>query len=453
MTKNNTYVLFTLGEDEARKKDWPDYLALGITQTDVPTLLNYITDDTLINADDDSENIWVPLHAWRALGQLKATEAAEPLIALFDNMVDDDWAFSEVPSVLGMIGEASIAPLTACLNNEQLKEFARIMGMDGLAEIAIRHPHLRNEILRHYQTYLRQPDLSMLGLNGLLIARLLDLEAKELIDDIRDCFAKNCIDISCAGDLEDIEIEFGLREKRSTPRAPFVDYIEPPTLSRPKNDDDLFEMLGYYLIRYGCDESILAISELDGFFAAINCSPTLITPSVWVQAIWGGEEFCPDWEDKKELEDFMEKLFSFYSHGLDCMNHEKYNTLFLHRKVNGKPYLIVDEWCEGFLKAINLWEPLNAADQRTLNTALEPINLFATEEGHERLESLSKTEMETYQKKIKPNVMALFQCFNQQQEISQAQSPVPIVNNTIKLKRNAPCPCGSGKKYKKCCLH
>lgn len=29
--------------------------------------------------------------------------------------------------------------------------------------------------------------------------------------------------------------------------------------------------------------------------------------------------------------------------------------------------------------------------------------------------------------------------------------PQPIVNATPKVGRNAPCPCGSGKKYKKCC--
>lgn len=29
----------------------------------------------------------------------------------------------------------------------------------------------------------------------------------------------------------------------------------------------------------------------------------------------------------------------------------------------------------------------------------------------------------------------------------------PLVRDTEKTGRNDPCPCGSGKKYKKCCLH
>ena len=28
----------------------------------------------------------------------------------------------------------------------------------------------------------------------------------------------------------------------------------------------------------------------------------------------------------------------------------------------------------------------------------------------------------------------------------------PIINRGEKVRRNDPCPCGSGKKYKKCCL-
>ncbi|MBQ7600326.1 MAG: SEC-C domain-containing protein, partial [Clostridia bacterium] len=34
---------------------------------------------------------------------------------------------------------------------------------------------------------------------------------------------------------------------------------------------------------------------------------------------------------------------------------------------------------------------------------------------------------------------------------SEAQRKKPVVNKTAKVGRNDPCPCGSGKKYKKCC--
>ena len=36
--------------------------------------------------------------------------------------------------------------------------------------------------------------------------------------------------------------------------------------------------------------------------------------------------------------------------------------------------------------------------------------------------------------------------------LEQASPTRPVVNATSKLSRNDPCPCGSGRKYKKCCM-
>jgi len=38
-------------------------------------------------------------------------------------------------------------------------------------------------------------------------------------------------------------------------------------------------------------------------------------------------------------------------------------------------------------------------------------------------------------------------------EVAASGKPKPIVRPGSRLKRNDPCPCGSGKKYKKCCLN
>jgi hypothetical protein len=54
--------------------------------------------------------------------------------------------------------------------------------------------------------------------NGFTIASLVDMAAVEAIDTIRDAFRRDVIDISVAGDLEDVEIDLGLREQRSTSR-------------------------------------------------------------------------------------------------------------------------------------------------------------------------------------------------------------------------------------------
>src|SRR5579864_7878643 len=52
------------------------------------------------------------VHAWRALGQLRAVEAVEPLLELFDRLEDDDWVHEELPAVFGLIGPARICICT-----------------------------------------------------------------------------------------------------------------------------------------------------------------------------------------------------------------------------------------------------------------------------------------------------------------------------------------------------
>jgi hypothetical protein len=46
---------------------------------------------------------------------------------------------------------------------------------------------------------------------------LIDLAAVEVIDTMREAFRRKSVDISIAGDEEDVEIALGLRDSRSTP--------------------------------------------------------------------------------------------------------------------------------------------------------------------------------------------------------------------------------------------
>ncbi len=44
--------------------------------------------------------------------------------------------------------------------------------------------------------------------------------AVEAIDLIRAAYAKECVDLSLLGDIEDVEIEMGIRDHRATPPSP-----------------------------------------------------------------------------------------------------------------------------------------------------------------------------------------------------------------------------------------
>jgi uncharacterized protein len=449
-TNDKTKILFTLGEVD-RSGQWHDYLQYGFSNDDVSVLLELTADEELNAANAQSKEVWVPLHAWRTLGQIGSTKAVTPLIALFDVLVKDDWALSDLPMVMGMIGELAIDPLVVYLNANHHDEFARVMAADSLAAIATQQPSCRDRVVQCYRDYMLSPDESAGNLNGLVICCLMDFDAKEAIDDIRQLFEKGCVELSCAGDLEEVEIEMGFRSERSTPRPNFLQLhgLDDSSDSQSLDTDNTIDMIDHYLMHYGHDDSVLDVSELDGFFAALACSPNMIKPSQWLPAIWGGEALMPKWESKKELDDFSTAIFAFYNHVMESLNTQKYEALFLEREGDTKNHLIVDEWCNGFLRGLNLWGPMTSTEAVFTEECIQSIRLFATDAGFEKLDTMNGKEIEAQQKKIEPDLNRLFQHFYEQRK----QPAQPIVSDLPKVGRNDPCPCGSGKKYKKCCLH
>jgi len=441
-TANRTQVLLELGAADQRG-EWPDYLQYGFTEADVPALLELVADESFDQADSDSREVWAPLHAWRTLGQLGNSRAAIPLIDQFDRLCEDDWALPELSKVVGMLGTPAIDPLAIYLNNASHKEFARIMALDALAEIVKHLPACRERVIRCYRDYMHNPEESTPVLNGLLIGRLLDLNATEVIDDIRQLFARDCVDITCAGDLEEVEIGLGFRSERATPKPNYAELygFDPLDEVEKPDSDDVPELLNYYLLQYGHDDSILDVSELDGFFAALACAPETILPSRWMPAIWGGEERSPEWPDEEEIGEFTRAVFAHYNQVMQGMNDDVYKALFLEHEVEGKTYTIVDTWCEGFLRGVNLWTALIPADAAVTEEYIQPISLFATEDGFRRLESMSEAEVMEQQELIGPAVRRLFQHFLAQRR----QAATPYVRESKKIGRNDPCPCGSGK--------
>src|SRR5262245_20529152 len=88
---------------------WRDYLSGGIRREHIPELIRLLSDGAFLTAEEPE--VYAHIHAWRALGQLRAAEAIEPLLELIaeqENEADwSEWISQEVPVALGMIGPAA----------------------------------------------------------------------------------------------------------------------------------------------------------------------------------------------------------------------------------------------------------------------------------------------------------------------------------------------------------
>ena len=207
------------GYDSVRRNEpWPDYLELGFTEEHVPELIRMATDGDLNKADRDSLEVWAPLHAWRALGQLRAESAARPLVRLLEQFKDDDWLNDELPEVFSLIGPAAITTLAAFLGDEHVEEICRISVPECLERIALNYSGSRDACVGVLARQLEKCETNGPTLNGFLVLSLTNLKATEAIDEIRKAFADDYVDLVVQGDVEDVEMEMGLRTQRSTPR-------------------------------------------------------------------------------------------------------------------------------------------------------------------------------------------------------------------------------------------
>jgi uncharacterized protein len=199
------------------------------------------------------------------------------------------------------------------------------------------------------------------------------------------------------------------------------------------------------------DEGVLDVSELDGFFTAIVSGPMTIMPSQWLPAVWG--DFEPAWEDEK---DFTEILSLMMRH-LNAVAHmlmetpDEFEPVYLEREVKGRTYTIVDEWCEGYLRGVKLSQEYWDKGGKEMTALLAPILAF-TGVTNWRGHDFAIDELEKLQQSIAPNVRAIHAYWlARRAELESAARPVR--RSESRVGRNDPCPCGSGKKYKKCCLH
>jgi len=225
--------LLTLGECR-RGGNWPDYLALSIGPEQIPDLIRMMQDEELNRAGSQSLEVWAPVHAWRALGQLRAEAAIEPLIGLMEQIDEDyeQWIGEEIPEILGMIGSAAVPKLAKCLTTPRDGMWAQTTASFALAEIGNRHPEARDDCVSALTRGLENLAAHDPGLNGFLISNLVELEAVEAAPLMEQAFAGNHVDITIMGDWENVQIRLGLLAERQIPAPRYVqltDLVPPPS--------------------------------------------------------------------------------------------------------------------------------------------------------------------------------------------------------------------------------
>ena len=214
-----------------RVEAWPNYPTLyGLSDRDVPDLIRLATDLELALADSDAPETWAPIYARRALGQLQATAAAEPLLDLFDVEVDDALLI-ELPLVYGLIGPGAIKPLKAHLSDRTKKWLSRAGAAEALAIIGRHYEMAYHDCVRALTQQLQQYVKQNPEFNGFLITFLIRLGAVEMAPLMEQVFAHKKVDRQITGDWDQVQADLGLipyselqRRRYEASHRPLVDF-------------------------------------------------------------------------------------------------------------------------------------------------------------------------------------------------------------------------------------
>lgn len=219
--------LLTLGRPDNR--GWRDYLKMDITRADIPELIRLVEDKDLrwmekpddMSEEEDLTEWYGQIHAWRALAQLKAEEAIPALLSILHEIDEygDDWYGEDSFEVFPMIGPAAIRPLAEYLADTKHGTWARVAASESLQKMVEAHPETKEECAAAVVAALLGYKDNDESLNGAMISDLVYMDAaREHLDLIEEAFKSGNVDEVVDGDFEDIQVKWGLIEKRSKPR-------------------------------------------------------------------------------------------------------------------------------------------------------------------------------------------------------------------------------------------
>jgi uncharacterized protein len=230
-------------------------------------------------------------------------------------------------------------------------------------------------------------------------------------------------------------------------------------ISDPLDDEELAFLDEFLLYRMdvetsdriaaaGGDEGILDVSELDGFLTAIASGPSPIAPSRWLPAVWGAQQ--PTWESENQFEEVFEMLIRHQNSIVETLMQapDQFEPMFNGHEAGGTTHLIADEWCSGYMRGVELDADAWKKNETDIAALLGPIKLWGTEEGVDLVNAMSEADQERERGAIAASARALHKYWLAR----RTPPPAPVRRVEPKVGRNDPCPCGSGKKYKQCCL-
>jgi uncharacterized protein len=202
-------------------------------------------------------------------------------------------------------------------------------------------------------------------------------------------------------------------------------------------------------------ENVLTLSQVDGLIAGVIVCPDLILPGEWLPLIWGGHgDTSAVFDDVQHARQVMAMVMEHYNAVSDAlMPKGRFGPLFDIDTRNDD--VLWEIWMEGFDTAIKLrpgrWgEIVEGDDEEAALAVAGLIELAGISRGDSRLSGETRDAIIAGAPDLIPAWVRTLNRWRLEHHGTPGAA-APAAGHG-KVGRNDPCPCGSGKKYKKCCL-
>lgn len=236
--------------------------------------------------------------------------------------------------------------------------------------------------------------------------------------------------------------------------------IQPTTqevqdMMTPLSDAEL-EELDLFLLDGVDNDKAMTLDRLDGYLHAIAMGPQTIMPSQWLPKIWGKDNaMMPPTDNMDQLNHMTGLVMRQYNSIIQGFEHKPplvapcWNT----RKYAIGEFEDAEIWAYGFAEGVALnraaWKPL--FDTAQGQQWYRPIGLLGEEAFSADQNELTRTPMQREQlaQQIEDSLVNIHAFWLPLRKAIHERETSQRLRT--KVGRNEPCPCGSGKKFKKCC--
>jgi uncharacterized protein len=221
-------------------------------------------------------------------------------------------------------------------------------------------------------------------------------------------------------------------------------------IGAPEITAETLEELNEFLLSDRTPDDCMQISDLDGLLTGVVVGPETIMPSEWMAAIWQGGE--PQFKDPEQAEHILGIIMARYNEIIHQLDDEPgaFEPIF-YQAPDGD--MLVTDWAEGFMYAYRLrvdsWNPMfEDKDSRTL---LAPIMAHLYDNDGKPFIEGSPEELQEIRDECAEVLPLAVKGIHDFWKARRQPSNFATKRSAPKVGRNDPCPCGSGRKYKRCC--